>query len=261
MKKLALSVVAPLAAAGALAQTPAAGMFLVATPQLPDPQFAESVVLILNHDHEGAVGVVVNRPTWVAPETLFPDVDFFRRHRGVVYFGGPVARTSALFLMRDGGGVEGEPIVDDIHVTANIDEVRDNLPARTDGRTLRVYAGYAGWGPGQLGREIAAGDWQVAPASADLIFTPEPAGLWREVHRVAPDMGIVGLPGGPWQGPRVAALPHCGCRDSRNARNSLVWRQAGHSPPSASVAYTMLDGLKGFGHACISYFSSWACWR
>ena len=150
MKRLALSILASLAAANALAQSPAGGMFLVATPQLRDPRFAETVVLVLNHGNEGAIGVVVNRPTWVEPEVLFPDVNYFRRYRGVVYFGGPVARTSALFLIRDGNLAEGEPIVDDVYITADVDEVRENLPARTDERVLRVYAGYAGWGPGQL---------------------------------------------------------------------------------------------------------------
>lgn len=235
MRRLALSILACLATADALAQTPSGGMLLVATPQLRDPRFAETVVLILNHGREGAIGVVVNRPTWVEPEALFPEVDFFRRYRGVVWFGGPVARTSALFLVRDGDVVEGEPIVDDIHITADIDEVRENLPYRTDDRRLRVYAGYAGWGPGQLDSEISAGDWQLIPASSDLIFTPEPASLWREVHRVTPDMGIVGLPVSPWQEPLVAYFRYCGRCDSRNARNSLVSLQAGHSSPSASL--------------------------
>ena len=234
MKRLALSILASLAAATALAQSPAGGMFLVATPQLRDPRFAETVVLILNHGSEGAIGVVVNRPTWVEPEVLFPDVNYFRRYRGVVYFGGPVARTSALFLIRDGNLAEAEPIVDDVYITADVDEVRENVPARPDERVLRIYAGYAGWGPGQLEREISAGDWQVTPASGDLIFTPEPASLWREVHRVAPDMGIVGLPGNRWRAPRVASFPYCGRCDSRNARNSLVSLQDGHSSPSAS---------------------------
>ena len=235
MRRLALSILASLAAAHTLAQTPSGGMFLVATPQLRDPRFAETVVLVLNHGREGAIGVVVNRPTWVEPEALFPEVDFFRRYRGVVWFGGPVARTSALFLVRDGDVVESDPIVDDIHITADIDEIRENLPYRTDERILRVYAGYAGWGPGQLDSEISAGDWQVTPASGDLIFTPEPASLWREVHRVTPDMGIVGLPGSPSREPFAAQFRYCGRCDSRNARNSLVSLQAGHSSPSANL--------------------------
>ena len=225
MKRLALSLLASLAVAGALAQSPAEGMFLVATPQLRDPRFAETVVLVLSHGRDGAIGIVVNRPTWVEPEALFPDEDFFRRYRGTVYFGGPVARTSALFLVRDGGLVDGEPIVDDIRVTADVDEVLENLPARTDERTLRIYAGYAGWGPGQLDSEIDAGDWQVTPASGDLVFAPEPASLWRQLHRVAPDMNIVGL----------QRIHYCGRCASRNARNSLVSLQAGHSSPLARL--------------------------
>ncbi len=225
MKRLALAVLASLAAANALGQDYAGGQFLVASAQLRDPRFAETVVLVLSHGREGAIGVVVNRPTWVEPEALFPEEALFRRYRGAVYYGGPVARTSALFLVRDRDRPEGEPIIDDIHVTTDIDEVRGHLRARTDERTLRVYAGYAGWGPGQLDREISTGDWQLAPASGDLVFTAEPASLWRQVHRVAPDLGVVAVP----------AIHYCGRCDSRNARNSLVSLQAGHSSPSASL--------------------------
>ncbi len=226
MKRFAPWILACLAAADALAQTPAGGQFLVATPQLRDPRFAETVVLVLSHGRDGAIGVVVNRRTWVEPEVLFPDVGLFRRYRGTVYFGGPVARGNTLFLIRDADRMEGEPIIDDVYLTADVEEALELLPARTDERTLRVYAGYAGWGPGQLERELAAGDWQVAPASGDLVFMPEPADLWREVHRVTPDMDIVGLPN----------LHYCGRCDSRNARNSLVSLQDGHSSPLANLA-------------------------
>ena len=226
MKRLALSILTVLGAANALSQAPAGGSFLVATPQMRDPRFAESVILLLNYSRAGAIGVVVNRPTWVQPEQLFPDVDFFRRYRGAVYFGGPVARTGALFLARDASLADGEPVVDDIYVTADIDEVRSNLPAGTDERTLRVYAGYASWGPGQLDREISAGSWQVTPARGDQVFTTEPMRLWREVHRVASDMGVVALP----------KSHYCERCDSRTARNSLVSLQAGHSSPAANRA-------------------------
>lgn len=252
MRRLVLSILASITAAGALGQTPAGGMFLVATPQLRDPRFAETVVLLLNYGREGAIGVVVNRPTWVDPEALFPGDDFFRRYRGTVYFGGPVARTSTLFLVRDADRVDGEPIVDDVFVTADEDEARETVPARADGRVLRVYAGYAGWGPGQLDREIAAGDWQVIPASGDLIFTPEPASLWREVHRVTADMGIVGLPSifrtgnqcagaegngyfhvSPWQGQLPAYARHL-----VNSLESLACQAARGKGPASPTSVT-----------------------
>ena len=226
MKRLALLILAALGAANALSQAPAGGRFLVATAQMQDPRFAESVILLLNYSRQGAIGVVINRPTWVEPEQLFPDVDFFRQYRGAVYFGGPVARTGTLFLVRDGGLADGDPVVDDIYVTADVDKVRNNVPAGTDERTLRVYAGYAGWAPGQLESEIATGDWQVAPASGDQVFTTEPARLWQDVHRVASDMGVVALP----------QSHYCERCDSRTARNSLVSLQAGHSSPAANRA-------------------------
>ena len=226
MKRVALLLLIALGSSGALSQSPNSGMLLVATPQLSDPRFAETVILILNHSREGALGVIVNRPTWVEPEELFPDMGFFRRYRGPVYFGGPVARTSALFLIRDESLGNAEQIVDGVYVTANPDEVSENLRAGVDDRVLRVYAGYAGWGPGQLDGEISTGDWQLAPASADRIFTREPTQLWREVHRVEPDLSIVALPEFHRQG-RCA---------SRNALNSLVSLHEGQSSPLANCA-------------------------
>ena len=219
-------ILASLGAANALAQTPASGMFLVATAEQRDPRFAQSVILLLGYGREGATGIIINRPTWVEPEALFPDDAFFRRYRGAVYFGGPVARTSTLFLVRDGTSATGESVIDDIHITVDVDELRENLPATADERTVRVYAGYSGWGPDQLDREIAAGAWQVAPASADQVFTREPVQLWREVHRVASEISLVGLP----------VIRYRGRCASRVARNSLFSFQAGQSSPSASRA-------------------------
>ena len=226
MKLFAPLILATLGAVNASAQTPAGGMFLVATAEQRDPRFAESVILLLNYGREGATGIIVNRPTWVEPEALFPDDAFFRRYRGAVYFGGPVARTSAIFLIRDGPMADGEPVVDGIFITADVDELRQNLPATADERTVRVYAGYSGWGPEQLDREIAAGAWQVAPASADRVFTAEPVELWREVHRVASEFSVVGLP----------EIRYCGRCASRTARNSLVSFHAGQVSPAASRA-------------------------
>ena len=226
MRLLAPLVLAWLGAANALAQAPAGGMFLVATAEQRDPRFAESVILLLSYGRAGATGIIVNRPTWVEPEALFPDDAFFRRYRGTVYFGGPVARTSTLFLVRDGPMADVEPVVDDIYITADVEEVYAILPRASDERTVRVYAGYSGWGPEQLDREIAAGAWQVAPASGDQVFTREPVQLWREVHRVAAEISLVGLP----------AIPYCGRCVSRMARNSLVSFHAGQVSPAASRA-------------------------
>ena len=115
----------------------------------------------------------------------------------------------------------GESVIDDIHITVDVDELRENLPATADERTVRVYAGYSGWGPDQLDREIAAGAWQVAPASADQVFTREPVQLWREVHRVASEISLVGLP----------VIRYRGRCASRVARNSLFSFQAGQVVP------------------------------
>jgi putative transcriptional regulator len=169
----------------AAGQTPEAGSLLVAADELRDPRFSETVILILHYASDGALGVAINRPTWVGAAEAFPDMPFLGGYAGEIFFGGPLAPANLVTLVRipDIGDHELQPVVDDIYVSADPDFLDELVDTAATAENLRVYAGHVGWDAGQLESEIAAGSWQVLPADAELIFTTEPQALWSELRR------------------------------------------------------------------------------
>lgn len=164
----------------------AKGKFLVASRSLRDPNFTETVILLVDYDRRGALGVVVNRPTDVALTEALPEVGELRRRKDVVYLGGPVARDRMLLLVRTR---EQPPqslrVFDRVFASGNLDALRKSM-ARGD--AIRAYAGYAGWGPGQLDLEVGRGDWFIGPADSDAVFTERPATVWGTlIERYAGD--------------------------------------------------------------------------
>jgi putative transcriptional regulator len=144
------------------------GTLLVATPMLGDPNFERTVVLLLEHNDEGAVGVVLNRPTsldFIEPLSAWSDL---AAHPPVVFAGGPVGSGSAIGLGRSSGGT-----------VATVDLSLD--PAGQGVEQVRVFSGYAGWTGGQLEDEIDAGAWWVVRSEPDDALSPEPEGLWKAV--------------------------------------------------------------------------------
>jgi putative transcriptional regulator len=168
---------------------PRAGRLLVATPLLGDPNFKRTVVLIVEHeDVQGTLGVVLNRPTEVpVGQVLEPWTDL-ATSPSVVFRGGPVSPSSALALALVPG--TGEPVgwhpLDGAPAMARLGLVDLDTPpgllAAAIAR-LRVYAGYAGWGVGQLQAEIDEGAWYVLPAEPGDVFATDPDRLWRQVLR------------------------------------------------------------------------------
>jgi putative transcriptional regulator len=173
------------------AQPELAGRLLVATPELGEGPFERSVVLLLDHDENGALGVVINRPTEVDVSEVLPSWQPLASAPGVLFQGGPVALDSALglALVPSGADDEEEPlgwrrVVGRLGLV-DLDTPPELLAAElTD---LRIFAGYAGWAGGQLEDELDEGAWFVVPASADGAFadafTTEPDRLWRDVLR------------------------------------------------------------------------------
>ncbi len=162
---------------------PAAGMFLVAQPDLQDPNFAHSVVLLFDYGEHGAAGVIVNRPTEALLQDLLPETEGAGQVAGKVYLGGPVLPQGVLVLMRAASAPEeARAVFDDVYVSADRD-LLDRLAK--DGGTFRVYAGYAGWGPGQLDWEIRKGGWALVPADAEAVFGDDPMAVWRKMLRRA----------------------------------------------------------------------------
>ncbi len=142
------------------------GRLLVALPTLADPNFHRSVVHVLEHDAaSGAIGVIVNRPSWLEVSDHLPELADVVVPPGVVFIGGPVQREVALTIVRD---EDGSPML--------IEEPETTRPCR-------VFSGYAGWGIGQLEEEIAEGSWHVAEAEPDDLFREDPETLWADVWR------------------------------------------------------------------------------
>lgn len=176
----------------AIAQSPAAGTLLVASEDLPDLRFARTVVLLLHYESDGALGIVLNRPTWVEPTAIFPEMGFLADYEGHIYIGGPVRRSNLLVLARGdiGTSPDAVQVLDGIYMSTEIDFLRRAAASAKDEGSLRLFAGHAAWSPRQLEREIAAGDWQVVPARADLVFASEPLSLWRRARAPGQEMTV-----------------------------------------------------------------------
>ncbi|WP_323792413.1 YqgE/AlgH family protein [Nocardioides sp.] len=163
-----------------------AGMLLVATPALEDPNFAATVVLLLDVDAEGVLGVVLNRPTALAVgQVLAPWSDSVAEPE-VLFQGGPVETDGALAvaLRRSDDEMLGFRSVVDRLALLDLDTPVEL--AGPDLEDLRIFAGYAGWGSGQLDAEIAEGSWYVVPGTADDVFRADTTNLWRDVLRRQP---------------------------------------------------------------------------
>lgn len=166
-----------------------AGRLLVATPQLADPNFRRSVVLVVEHEaDDGTLGVVLNRPTEVPVDRVLPPWSELVTGPSVVFQGGPVALDSALALAHVRGtdeplgwrGLSGSPAVARLGLV-DLDAPPELLAPEVT--RLRVFAGYAGWGAGQLRSEIEEGAWYVVPARSGDVFMDAPDRLWQDVLR------------------------------------------------------------------------------
>ena len=166
-----------------------AGQLVVATPQLDDPNFARTVVLLLQADEEdGALGLVLNRPTGTGVDEVLPDWAALTAAPGVVFTGGPVQPQAAICLghRRVGGPelasyAELEGVPGGAVGTVDLDAAPEDL-ARAVGE-VRVFAGYAGWSPGQLEAEVEEGAWWVLDSLPADPFDPRPDELWQRVLR------------------------------------------------------------------------------
>ena len=171
------------AATAATAPGSLAGWFLVAAPDMPDPRFAGTVIYMIRHGPDGAMGFVINRvlaEDW-AENILDPDSAPAERtgRKIAVHYGGPVGATEGFILHSDdfssGNSVR---VTDRVWLSADPDVLREM--ARREGPPRGLFIlGYSGWAPGQLEAELARDDWAVAPGDTDLLFDPDLANKWR----------------------------------------------------------------------------------
>lgn len=160
------------------------GRLLVATPPLLDPNFERTVVLMIEHNRDGALGVVLNRPARASVAEVLPRWADLAAPPGLVLVGGPVEPEGMIGLGRLVPGTTGDqpagvhelwPGVGTVDLEGSADSARGRVEA------LRCFAGYAGWGPAQLDRELATGSWFVVDAAPGDLWSVDPAGLWRAV--------------------------------------------------------------------------------
>ncbi|MET9473802.1 YqgE/AlgH family protein [Streptomyces sp. NPDC002917] len=159
------------------------GRLLVATPALADPNFDRAVVLLLDHDEEGSLGVVLNRPTPVGVGDILVSWADLTAEPDVVFQGGPVSLDSALgvaVIPGDEGPLGWRRVYGAIGLVDL--EAPPELLAAALG-SLRIFAGYAGWGPGQLETELTEGAWYVVESEPGDVSSPRPEQLWRAVLR------------------------------------------------------------------------------
>jgi putative transcriptional regulator len=151
------------------------GQLLVASPTIGEPAFARTVLLVVDHDRDGALGIVLNRPTETRVGAVVPDIASMFGDEDVVHDGGPVQPESLLTVAEFRDPADAAMLV-----LGRVGMVRgDEDPRCPDVERARAYAGYAGWAPDQLDAELARADWLVVPAHPDDLFRPDPERLWH----------------------------------------------------------------------------------
>jgi len=160
-------------------QGPARGKFLVASEALQGPHFAKSVILLLQYDDSGAVGLIVNRPMDAAPVEALPELEGLDSYRGTLYWGGPVRMFTIRALLRTDSPPENAvQVIDAVHLVPLDEPLPEGASSASN---LRLFVGYAGWSPGQLEAELARGSWHILPATEELVFAKDWSRIWQRL--------------------------------------------------------------------------------
>lgn len=184
---LALAVVVIYGAAAAPAQSTrltdlGAGKLLVASSGLSDPNFVETVVLLVQYDHQGTVGLIINRRTKAPISRVLQDLNAAKQRLDPVYMGGPVQMTEVLALLRSHRKPEeATSILADVYLVSSKALLEKTLAGGSGPSDFRVYLGYCGWGAGQLENEVRMGGWWIFAGNAGLVFDPDPGSVWSRL--------------------------------------------------------------------------------
>ena len=180
---------------------PERGVLLVAKPRLLDPNFVHTVILLCDHDEkEGTLGFVLNRPSGNAlPDVLQGEHGFLGR-RDPVFVGGPVGLDQLAILHREAGMPKSMEVLPGVFVGGEAQALGDRVrESRTPQDRIRFLVGYAGWGEGQLAREMEEDSWVLCPGRPEWVFDRDPATLWRRVLRSlgGPGAALANMPADP----------------------------------------------------------------
>ncbi len=158
------------------------GIFLIAAPSLRDANFRQTVVLLCEHGADGALGVVVNRPTAMSVSEALPQVPILEGQQHVLFSGGPVQMNQVMILYRvDQFPENSHHVFDGICLGGDAQLVDRILTASAGRDAFRAYLGYSGWGPGQLESEMQTGSWFTIPADSNVVFDKDPTRVWADI--------------------------------------------------------------------------------
>jgi putative transcriptional regulator len=158
---------------------PLNAILVIARDGLPDPNFADSIVLVMNNLGPGPVGIIINRPMPIPVSRLFPDIEHLAQVRDKVYFGGPVDFGSVWFLFRAATPPEHAiKACDGVYLSADRQLLLQLLGRNKPMDSLRIFLGHAGWAPGQLEAEIERRDWTSKRAEMEAIFSGKSEHPW-----------------------------------------------------------------------------------
>ncbi len=158
------------------------GKLLVSARGLSDPNFAESVVLLIQYDKEGVLGLIINRRTQASLSEVLKGVETAKRGSDPIYLGGPVELDAVFALLRSQKKPDdGASVLSEVYLLSSKAPLERALAASSGPGDLRVYVGYAGWDVGQLENEVRLGGWWIFEASAGAVFDPHPDTIWSRL--------------------------------------------------------------------------------
>jgi len=158
------------------------GKLLVASRGLGDPNFAQTVVLLVHYNEDGVLGLILNRRTQVPLSRVLEGLKGAKDRSDPVYLGGPVEPPAVFALLRSSAKLEGaEHIFGAVYLLSSKPLFEQTLSTQPDPGVLRVYLGYAGWNPEQLRMEVELGSWFIFPADAGTVFNSDPDSLWSQM--------------------------------------------------------------------------------
>jgi putative AlgH/UPF0301 family transcriptional regulator len=166
------------------AKSLAAGKLLVASRDLADPHFTQTVILLVRYDAQGVLGLILNRHTDVPLSRVLKDFAGAKGRSDTAYLGGPVETPAVLALLKSPAKVEGaERIFDSVYLISEKPVFDQAMLAKPDPSIFHVYLGYAGWNEDQLRMEVELGAWFVFPEDANTVFNSDPESLWPQMIR------------------------------------------------------------------------------
>ena len=158
------------------------GKLLVVPHDFPDPNFAESVVLLVHYDEDGVVGVMINRRTHVPGSRVLRELKGGAKYSDPVFLGGPVETDAVLALLLSKTELsEATHVFGKVYLVSAKDDLENALASGAGSSALRIYLGYCGWTRGQLENEVRRGDWYIFDGSEKAVFDSNPDTLWSRM--------------------------------------------------------------------------------